>query len=340
MADLWDTIGEAAPGDFVIDPLGHATLYKTTSPTLAGLLGLAIVKASAESYNRLNAEAIDAQRSYKKWMLRANVGVFATTVLGACAMAAAIIAKSDFASGLPDVGRPISVVAALAAALSAYCLYMLREGRLMESWMEARAGAETHRLEYFTVLAYKAREAADPVLLSLVLEYFRRYQLDVQKNYYDSRRHSHQASAIVTLRCGGIGAAVATLSSLASVAPDLEALGAFSVAGAALGAFAAARELMNQDRRNSERYQNTLQSLVGVGKRLDDVRKAAAQGNGEAVAEFVAAVNEQISVEHRQWLETGESSKQALSRLEAALANFRKPEAEGEPTTAGGGPSQ
>ena len=40
--------------------------------------------------------------------------------------------------------------------------------------------------------------------------------------------------------------------------------------GAALQAFAAACESLNQDRRNAERYDNTAQALQGSGERLDD----------------------------------------------------------------------
>jgi hypothetical protein len=41
-------------------------------------------------------------------------------------------------------------------------------------------------------------------------------------------------------------------------------------------------------------------------------RRRAAQ----ALAEFVAAVNEQIALEHRQWLESSASSNAAIRKLE------------------------
>ena len=53
--------------------------------------------------------------------------------------------------------------------------------------------------------------------------------------------------------------------------------------------------------------------------RAFDVRVAAAMGATAVVEEFVTAVHEQLSLEHRQWLEGGESTRSAVAKLEEAL---------------------
>ena len=91
--------------------------------------------------------------------------------------------------------------------------------------------------------------------------------------------------------------------------------------GAALQAFAASRESINQDRRNAERYDNTAQALLGLRERLDDVRLGIAAGATSVLGEYVAAVQDQLSLEHRQWLEGAENMQAAVARLEKALSS-------------------
>jgi hypothetical protein len=47
--------------------------------------------------------------------------------------------------------------------------------------------------------------------------------------------------------------------------------------------------------------------------------------NHQALAEFVAAVNDQISLEHRQWLEATEATREAMAKLDEALAAMQPP---------------
>lgn len=68
-------------------------------------------------------------------------------------------------------------------------------------------------------------------------------------------------------------------------------------------------EATAQNRRNAERYARTADSLDGLYA-LDRVRQAVAAGERESRTEYVAAVHDQLSLEHRQWLaETAEASR-------------------------------
>jgi hypothetical protein len=106
---------------------------------------------------------------------------------------------------------------------------------------------------------------------------------------------------------------------LGALATGWAALGALAVFGAALQGFAATRKAVDQDRRNVERYGRTLEALQALRARLDDVRAGVAAGSRPVLVEFVAAVQDQVSLEHRQWLEGAESTRAAVGRLDEAL---------------------
>ena len=89
--------------------------------------------------------------------------------------------------------------------------------------------------------------------------------------------------------------------------------------GAALSSYANSREAVSQDRRNAERYARTLTALGGLEARVDEVRNVVAAGNKQVLTEFASAVNEQISLEHRQWLEATEATRAAVAKLDEAL---------------------
>ena len=196
--------------------------------------------------------------------------------------------------------------------------------------MTDRATAETARLAYFEqVLETDIEWSFEIPLLLLKLEYFRRFQLDAQIAFYHQRGAKHAVSARKTLLFGSIAAGIAAVSAGAAgvfgiLNPALTALGGIGVLGTALAAFASAREAMNQDRRNAERYQRTSRALEQLKVNLSDVRRAAITGVADVVALFVSAVHDQLSVEHRQWIESGKAGAVALTQMEQVLAEHRK----------------
>jgi hypothetical protein len=65
-------------------------------------------------------------------------------------------------------------------AFASMSLYRVNEGHLLEAWMTARARAENHRLSYFLAVVGESTEPVDVDLELSKLEYFRRYQLDLE----------------------------------------------------------------------------------------------------------------------------------------------------------------
>ena len=325
MADAARIIGVGSPGDDGLSPLEHAEQLRTSAPKLAAILTRSAPVELAQQYAEADTEALVAERTFKRWVIRANRAVLATATVSALLMAAALLAGR-----LGGLTQTILIVLALigvaTGGFASMSLFRVKEGRLLEDWMTARARAETKRLSYFSNIVNSSVGPLDLQLELLKLEYFRRYQLDLQLAYYKTRRSGHRNSAERTLSISAGSVLVAAIASgaagvLGALRSEWAALGSLAVFGAALQAFAAARESLNQDRRNAERYDNTAQALQGLRERLDDVRLGIAAGSSSVLGEYVAAVQDQLSLEHRQWLEGAENMQAAVARLEKALSS-------------------
>ena len=223
----------------------------------------------------------------------------------------------------------LGVCGVLSGGLGAMWLIQARQGGLLKAWMSARAAAEALRTQYF-----EAVTNADPAgvvsaipLPLLEFEYFRRYQFDVQMAYYEKRAEDHRRDADRLLGASAAAAALAMIG--AGLAAFLGLLGAAWVSiavlgtvGTALSSFASTKEAIGQSRQNSERYAKARDALALLALRIDNIRTAAADGEREALRQFVAAVHDQLSAEHHQWLATAESVEPALATLDAALAKL------------------
>jgi len=101
------------------------------------------------------------------------------------------------------------------------------------------------------------------------------------------------------------GAAIATGAAGilgASLHVAFASIAAFGAIFTALGSFASMREAVGQDRRNAERYGRTYELLRELDRRLDLVREAVLSFGNAPLLDYVLAINEQLSLEHRQWL--------------------------------------
>lgn len=311
-------IGNQAKDDYILDLDAHAARYDSEAAELSELLRSAPARAHGETYLHDDADAITARATYFKWMTRTSIGTLLTTIFGALVMAWQLFEISTSWSTYIAIG--LTVAATAAAALGAAGLYVLRHGNLLETWMAARARAETQRIAYFDTIIHQSTRLNDTGRL-LALEYFLRYQFDVQKAFYATRSRDHRASANKTVTIGATGAVVATIASASGIpiSTDVNWLAAISVIGAAIGAYAIGREQMTQDRRNAERYKRISDALTMLSRKLDDVRVLAQRGENTAVQTFVTAVNEQISNEHRQWLDQADSMGETLEQIDNAL---------------------
>lgn len=321
-------IGQGKPDDYVISPTNHAEMYSKNAPPLAGILSSSAVKTTSQQFEREDENALLAQKAFKRIFARANATVMVTGILIALVLATGTIAiclPEGLVNGLLIA---LTLASIFTGGLGSKDLYTVRHGHLLENWMRKRAAAENARLEYFhAIVETSVPPYADfniPVNL-FQLEYFRRFQLDVQLAYYCKRGKDHQKEAATTLSYGGwavAGAAIATAAAGVlgvSIHPSFAAIGAIGIIFTGLSTYASMREAVNQNRRNAERYERTYQVLENLSKRLDDVRIAVYNHGMQPLTDFVDAVHEQLSLEHRQWLDEQGEARGAFSRLEKTL---------------------
>jgi hypothetical protein len=321
-----EIIGADASSDYVMAPTEHARLYQSSAPDLAEVLRSSEVEVAARQYTERDAAALSAQTEFRTAYRRARTAVFIAGIAAAALMVAGVLsgALSEAWSRTLLVGA--SIIGVVGGALAGLWIRRIGDGRLLETWMTRRAAAETERLRYFELITKRA-QLNEPLLQ---LEYFRRYQLDVQRAYYRTRSQQHRADANRAVAHSSGGIALASVGNgLAGVLALTLSSAWAAIAGLGLlgQAFATAvenSEATSQDRRNAERYDRTRESLDQLYALLDKVRAATAAGDLEALHSFVDSVNDQLSLEHRQWLEEFGAASQAVTRLQTVLEQYQE----------------
>lgn len=306
--------------DYLLSPTRHADEIAAEAPALAVILRGEEVATAAKLFEVADAEAVANQREFRCYARWANGGAAGATFLAAVALA------------VPEawpwwVAGTLAALAGLAGLVATGSLHYLRTGGLLQAWMTQRAKAESRRLAYFnTVVA--AVKGGDAALLLHALDYIRRFQLEVQLRYYEGRGKEHRAHGKRLLKAGSIAVGLGAVGTLFSgfVAPWVPVLGVF---GATLASLVTTQEAMGQDLRNAERYRRTWDSLMEIQALLAKVRPKVRAGDADALELWVAALHEHLSVEHREWLAQGESTKSMLSQLQDKLRTPTPPDGQG-----------
>lgn len=322
-----DIIGVGQPDDYVIAPTRHAERFRDKAPALAAVLSSGGLMAVAGRYENEDADAGAAQSRFRNVFKRANATTLATAIL-----ISLVLVVGMLAAYLPDALDTVlfivlAIGSVIVGGLASKDLFIIKQGKLLEDWMSKRAFAETARLDYFDAVTKSStpKSASDTAPITLLkLEYFRRFQLDVQRAYYRQRGNEHREEADTTLSwsawaVAGAGMATGLAGVLGIVNSGLAAIAALGTVFAGLSTFAAMREAVFQDRRNAERYERTFKVLDDLHKRLKDVREAVHKAGDKPLADFVEAVHEQLSLEHRQWLGDLNEARGAFARLESTL---------------------
>ncbi len=322
-----DAIGEESDDDYKIAPTSHADQLGDGAQRLAAMLRTPTVETIGKEYERNDALAVEAQNSFRRESNRANVTVAIAGMLSAGVLVVATF-STDLNSGVStSLFVTLGVLGVVVGAAGAMFLSHINRGDLLTRWMGNRAQAEMHRAEYFeTVTSVVPGDSqADEIPIELLqLEYFRRYQLDVEESYYRNRQSDHRASGDRTVRIGSVAVFVSALGTglagvLATIDPRFAAIATLALFGTVLSGFATYRESISQDRRNAERYDRTHQALVALRLHLGQVRERSLAGDRGSMEAYVRAVNNVISAEHRQWLAGDELIRSAIADLERSL---------------------
>jgi hypothetical protein len=318
--DAVTAIGAGQPDDFRIAPTKHADSLDEKAAALSKILRGSQLSTVAGQYEEKDVAAIEAQTTFRKTAAAANWAVFLT----ACFSAALLVIPAL----IPDVNwliLTLGICGSLTGAFAAMSLFKIRQGDLLGAWMRGRARAEAERLKYFELATAENRESSGIPLPLLQLEYFRRYQLDVQRAFYKKRGQDHKRFADQLLTWGAYAVGLSALATgLAGILGGVlnakwATLAALAAVASALSAFTTAMEAIGQHRRNEELYGKTRDALMDLLGKLDELRAAAATGDQESLKQFVAAVHEQLSLEHAQWLDASENTAHSLAKLDEAL---------------------
>lgn len=320
--------------DWRLEPERHAGALPPQAGALARVLQRPELVGLMRQFNASDAAAVRAQRRYKQLGRGSIILNTVAILLGAVTLAGRNVAE---AAGLtvPDgAGTVIASVQFMAILAAMVMAWMIIRTRPFDAWMRARAIAETCRSELFRTVtnAEEAHREGELPLLPLQLEYFRRYQLGVQLDYYAGRGEQHRKAAgkRATRRdfyafFGSLAIAPVTAGAAAVIDPGIAArfgellqaadaqlireplIGSTLVLAGlfapALMSAQGALSLLSQDRRNASRYAATFDNLAHLSRvYLDAARSAAARGDRETVDEFLDAVSAQISSEHAEWV--------------------------------------
>ncbi|UCC81003.1 MAG: hypothetical protein JSW64_06500 [Candidatus Zixiibacteriota bacterium] len=321
-----DAIGRDEPNDYRIRPTLFHTRLINSVPGLSALLQHSELTETAKRYEEQDARAITIQESFKQLSSRSTWAIFVATVGAAVLASMSTFFTNESGIAIQSLVILLSLSVLVGGIVATMAIYRLNNEHLLRRWMSARAAAESERLGYFNRLMRLAikSENVNPQILLLCLELFRRYQLAVQQRYYRERGARHYSSRRKTVTIGAVAAAILSVGSCgfgiwASFEAVVLPLAALGTIGAALTIVASRREEINQDERNAERYERTCESLSRIRERHSEVQKVIADGSSEILEKYVAAVHEQLSLEHRQWLADTEEMSSTINELNASL---------------------
>lgn len=320
-----EAIGEDDPGaDWILRPEKHADALSPQAGALARVLRQDGIREIKARYATSDARAITAQEKYKRMSRRVIWARLLAILVGGVVVLPLAGSQLLGPETLPRILQAGTVVQYGLLALALFAAAYMSARGFFARWMEARAEAELARLKLFdhVIDADEPANTGEVPLLPPALEYFRRYQLDVQRRYYKGRGMQHLKAAGETkrrrffLRLGAvlalaplgmtIAASVGYLDGALNVfkTPWLQAL--FLALGTAFSAIlgaVAAISSMNLDERNAARYLVTCENLEDLaGEALATARAAAAAGQRDGVRRFVDGVQRLISSEHQEWI--------------------------------------
>lgn len=316
-------VGRQGSMDWDLKPEKHAAILGPEAGPLRRILQRSELQEIMAGYRVADANAKAAQRRYRRLAVTAALTGFAVVALGGVRL----LPLDDVLPKSVALSLSILQFALLAVSiLSSLALALLKP---FDTWMHERAKAETSRIALFksVLAADEAPSAAELPAWPLKLEYFRRYQLDVQRAYYLGRGAEHaravkRASTLRVLALLLVGIAglplafsilglervpawmSALLDPLASPEETTQRiLLCASVLGGGLQGLLASYSLLSQSERNATRYLDTARNLDDLSARpLEEARAAALAGEAGPVLAFAALVHEQISSEHREWI--------------------------------------
>jgi hypothetical protein len=287
-------------------------------------------------------EAIEQQALLKRDATIANL-----CLLGAGILSSLVLLVTALAPDAQGASQPyalwLGILIIILGAIGTLFNHIAREQSRAGRWLAHRGEAEVARLEVFRETAKRASEAGPSVAmygLALVVIHL----LNDQRFWMSGRASRHRKSSEATSLLGGVAVALAFIGGsgavIASQATGTVWIVLAGTIGAALAAYAINREALNRDRANAERYEKARVALDALAGRVDDIAARVQAGESQALVAFTEAVADQLSIEHKQWLEGTAQADAVLEKLDGQLRQLATDRDEAsrsrQPTTSAG----
>lgn len=286
-------------------------------PELAAILQTTPVTLRIESYDRHDEQAIDQQARLKREATIANL-----CLLGAGFVSAVVLLASSMAPDNKPLLYVLGLLIILLGSIGAFFSHIARDQGRGQRWLTSRGEAEVARFDVFKEIAHKAADAGPRAALyglALVVTHL----LNDQRFWMVGRAARHRTSSERSSLLSGLAVALAFVGGsgaiVAGYSKDALWLVLAGTIGAALTAYAVNREALLRDRANAERYEKAGVSLDGLAGRVDDIAAHLRAGEAQAVVAFTDAVADQLSGEHKQWLEGTAQADAVLEKLNGQL---------------------
>ena len=322
--------GSADPGQAAAPDRGlWSSILQAGSPpaALEPILRSSGVRVQLEALAHLEGEATAQQRAFRRELTIANLCLMIAGVLSGLVLALApVMSRIQTVEGQidwrPGCQRVIGAATLALGAIAALATYKAREGNRLQRWLSARSGAEMARSGVFMTVAERAAAGSSETMLA-ALELVNRDLLENQRAWFRKRAKEHRRSSDWTTSWGGLATALAFVGGsgavIASFVPSQTWLAVSGVIGAAVGAYAVNREALRLDRANAGGYEKAAAALDAIALRYDAVEAEVHAGKPDALRAFTAAITEQLSAEHKRWLEGSTQAEAVLGKLDGQL---------------------
>ncbi len=316
MTDAIAWIGASDPED----KLDFAVITKRLPPEagiLVGLLGSVRIKRLLAIRREPSDAAAKAQKQFRQLSLAAVVaGAVAALTSGLLLYGAG---SGDQAPVEPvvkfvtDHRTPIVIIQILALFVSAVATGVLSALRLVDTWVDNRNKAELLRRNLFNEVLTEA-QLLEPAPLAAAkegnaivqaLEFFRRYQHELQIEFYKTRGKQHTQTAVkltwITAALSAIAGISGLLGGLGGTALVISAF--LGIAVPILLSAAQSWRAMGRDGDKAASYKKAGDALGGLLDELRMVRAKAALADATAVHAYFDRVHEVMTTESEAWKE-------------------------------------
>lgn len=264
--------------------------------------------------------AAGAQRRFKQLSAAAVAGAaFATLASGLLLYGegsnAAASAATPPVEGLLRWVKEYRIVIVLVQVaglfVSAVASGMLGFQDLVARWAENRRRAELNRREVFNEVLRLAQEIQPPIpapdssnAVRQALEFFRRYQLELQIGFYGTAktRHENSASALAwaTAVLAGVAAITGALGGLGGTALIVSAF--LGIAVPILLSAAQSWRAVSRDTDKATAYEKARAELQKIQLDLTEVRKKADLADADTVRAYIDKIHLVMANENEAWV--------------------------------------